>query len=241
MSKERRIQHEFEGEQLESVFVGRRDEAARPAVILIPTVMGVSDLEIGFGRQLVELGYNALVADIFGKKFHGAERDVCFGEMNRLRSDRAALRRRLQHVLDLASGLDEVSANQIVVAGYCFGGQCALDLARSGANFAAAVSFHGLFDPPGLPEETISAKVVAFHGWDDPMVPPDKVVALGQELTRAGADWQIHAYGHVGHGFTNPHASDLQIDGVAYNALAAERSWTSFINLLEELFGGHDH
>ena len=241
MSKERRIQHEFESEQLESVFVGRRDEAARPAVILIPTVMGVSDLEIGFGRQLVELGYNALVADIFGKKFHGAERDVCFGEMNRLRSDRAALRRRLQHVLDLASGLDEVSANQIVVAGYCFGGQCALDLARSGANFAAAVSFHGLFDPPGLPEEKISAKVVAFHGWDDPMVPPDKVVALGQELTRAGADWQIHAYGHVGHGFTNPHASDLQIEGVAYNALAAERSWTSFINLLEELFGGHDH
>jgi dienelactone hydrolase len=241
MSKERRIEHEFESEQLESVFVGRRDEAARPAVILIPTVMGVSDLEIGFGRQLVELGYNALVADIFGKKFHGAERDVCFGEMNRLRSDRAALRRRLQHVLDLASGLDEVSANQIVVAGYCFGGQCALDLARSGANFAAAVSFHGLFDPPGLPEEKISAKVVAFHGWDDPMVPPDKVVALGQELTRAGADWQIHAYGHVGHGFTNPHASDLQIDGVAYNALAAERSWTSFINLLEEIFGGHDH
>jgi dienelactone hydrolase len=241
MSKERRIEHEFESEQLESVFVGRRDEAARPAVILIPTVMGVSDLEIGFGRQLVELGYNALVADIFGKKFHGAERDVCFGEMNRLRSDRAALRRRLQHVLDLASGLEEVSANQIVVAGYCFGGQCALDLARSGANFAAAVSFHGLFDPPGLPEEKISAKVVAFHGWDDPMVPPDKVVALGQELTRAGADWQIHAYGHVGHGFTNPHASDLQIDGVAYNALAAERSWTSFINLLEEIFGGHDH
>jgi len=103
------------------------------------------------------------------------------------------------------------------------------------------VSFHGLFDPPGLPAEKIKAKVVAFHGWDDPMVPPEKVVALGQELTEAGSDWQIHAYGHVGHGFTNPHASELQIDGVAYNALAAERSWTSFINLLEELFGGNDH
>jgi dienelactone hydrolase len=161
--------------------------------------------------------------------------------MKRLRSDRAALRRRLLHVLDLASRLEEVSEDQIVVAGYCFGGQCALDLARSGANFAAAVSFHGLFDPPGLGEEKIRAKVVAFHGWDDPMVPPEAVVALGQELTRAGADWQIHAYGHVGHGFTNPHASDLQIDGVAYNALAAERSWTSFIDLLEELFGGHGH
>src|SRR5205809_545536 len=170
MSKDRAIPHDFEGEELESVFVGRRDGEARPTVILIPTVMGVSDLEIGFGRQLVELGYNALVADLFGKKFRGAPRDTMFGEMNRLRGDRAALLRRLQSVLDLAHGLS-------------------------------------------------------------------KVVALGNELTEAGCDWQIHAYGHVGHGFTNPHASDLQIEGVAYNALAAERSWTSFINLLEELFG----
>jgi len=237
MSKERPVPHEFEGEKLESVFVGRRDGEPRPTVILIPTVMGVSELEKKFGRQLVELGYNALVADLFGKEFHGAARDVCFGEMTRLRSDRGALRRRLQHVLEVARQLDEVQSDQIVVAGYCFGGQCALDLARSGADIAAAVAFHGLFDPPGLPPEKIKAKVVAFHGWDDPMVTPDKVIALGNELTEAGCDWQIHAYGHVGHGFTNPHASELQIEGVAYNALAAERSWTSFINVLEELFG----
>jgi dienelactone hydrolase len=239
MSKETKIRHQFEGEQLESMFVGRRDAEPRPTVILIPTVMGVSDLEIRFGRQLVELGYNALVADLFGKEFHGAPRDTMFGEMTRLRNDRAALRRRLLSILELTRGFDEVMRDQIVVAGYCFGGQCALDLARSGADIAAAVSFHGLFDPPGLPPEKIKAKVVAFHGWDDPMVPPDKLVALGQELTEAGSDWQIHAYGHVAHGFTNPNASELQIDGVRYNALAAERSWTSFISLLEELFGGH--
>ncbi len=238
MSKETRVSHGFEGEQLESVFVGRRDGAARPTVILIPTVMGVSQLEIGFGKQLVELGYNAFVADLFGKEFHGAPRDTMFGEMGRLRSDRAALRKRLLAMLDQVRGLDQVESDGIVVAGYCFGGQCALDLARSGADIAAAVSFHGLFDPPGLPPEKIKAKVVAFHGWDDPMVPPEKVVELGNELTEAGADWQIHAYGHVAHGFTNPNASDLQIDGVRYNALAAERSWTSFISLLEELFGG---
>ena len=237
MSKETNIPLDFEGESLEHVFVGRRDEQARPTAILIPTVMGVSDLELKFGRQLVELGFNAFVADLFGKKFRGSPKEVMFGEMNRLGSDREALRRRLLAVVEQARGLKEVDEGKVVVAGYCFGGQCALDLARSGADIVAAVSFHGLFDPPGLPDEKIKAKVVAFHGWDDPMVPPDKVVALGQELTKAGADWQIHAYGHVGHGFTNPHASELQIDGVAYNALAAERSWTSFINLLEELFG----
>ena len=237
MSKDRASPHNFEGEDLESVFVGRRDGEPRPTVILIPTVMGVSDLEIGFGRQLVELGYNALVADLFGKKFRGSPRDTMFAEMNRLRADRGALLRRLQSILDLAHGLGEVADRQLVVAGYCFGGQCALDLARSGADLVAAVSFHGLFDPPGLPKRKIKAKVVAFHGWDDPMVPPDKVVALGQELTKAGADWQIHAFGNVRHGFTNPNADKIGLDAVRYNALAAERSWTSFISLLEELFG----
>jgi len=240
MSRETPVALDFEGEQLEGVFVGRRDGQARPTVILVPTVMGVSDLELGFGRQLVELGYNAFVADLFGKKFRGSPREVMFGEMTRLKSDRAALRRRLVAVLDQVRSLGEAKADQIVVAGYCFGGMCALDVARSGADIAAAVAFHGLFDPAGLPTEKISAKVVAFHGWADPMVPPDNVVALGQELTQAGADWQIHAYGHVAHGFTNPKASEIGIEGVRYNALAAERSWTSFISLLEELFSGHD-
>jgi dienelactone hydrolase len=237
MSKERSVAHRFEGESLESVFVGRRDGEARPTILLIPSVMGITDLEIGWGRQLVELGYSTFLADVFGSEFRGAPRDTMFGEMNRIKEDRSALLRRLEHVLGVARGLDEVEGDRIVVSGYCFGGMCALDLARSGADIAAAVSFHGLFDPPGLPKHKIKAKVVAYHGWDDPMVPPEKVVALGQELSEAGADWQIHAYGNVAHGFTNPRASDLQIDGVSYNALAAERSWTSFINLLEELFG----
>jgi dienelactone hydrolase len=231
------VELDFEGASLVGVLVGRRDGSRRPTVILIPTVMGVSDLELKFGRQLVELGFNAFVADLFGKKFRGAPRDVCFGEMNRLGSDREALRRRLLAVVDQARGLKEVDAGKMVIAGYCFGGQCALDLARSGADFAAAVSFHGLFDPPGWEVGKIKAKVLVLHGWDDPMAKPESVVALGNELTRAGADWQIHAYGHVGHGFTNPNASSLQIDGVFYHELAAERSWTAFINFLEEVLG----
>ncbi len=237
MSKQTNVPLEFEGESLESVFVGRRDAQARPTVVLIPTVMGITDLELKFGRQLVELGYNAFVADLFGKTFRGAPRDVCFGEMNRLGSDRDALRRRLLALVDQARGLGEVDEGKVVVAGYCFGGKCALDVARTGADVAGVVSFHGLFDPPGWEVGKIKAKVLVLHGWDDPMVKADAVVALGNELTEAGADWQIHAYGHVGHGFTNPNASSLQIDGVFYHELAAERSWTSFINFLEEVLG----
>jgi len=200
-------------------------------------VMGVSDLEIGFGRQLVHLGYSALVADIFGKGLRGAPREVMVEEMDRLKADRGAIRRLVTGVLEQARTLPEIDSSRIAAAGYCFGGLCALDLARSGAELAGVASFHGLFDPTGLPAQPITAKVVAFHGWDDPMVPPDKVVALAQELTDAGADWQIHAYGKVRHGFTNPGADALGNPAVRYDAVAAERSWTSLINFLEELFG----
>jgi dienelactone hydrolase len=237
VSKETSVPLEFEGDQLESVLVSRRDDQRRPAVVLFPTVAGVSELELGFARDLVHLGYTALVADLYGKQFRGAERPVLKAQMDRLRADRAALRRRLLAVLEGARAQEAVESDAVAVAGYCFGGMCALDVARSGADIAAAVAFHGLFDPPELPPERITAKVVAFHGWDDPMVPPDKVVALAQELTEAGADWQIHAYGHTSHGFTNPNADATGIPGVHYNATAAERSWTAFVNFLEELFG----
>ena len=231
---EQKIPQTFEGEELEQVAVG---DLSKPTVILFPTVMGVSPLEIGFAERLVGLGYAGVVADLFGKQFHGAPRDTMFGEMKRLREDRAALRRRLLAVFDLVRGLAGGEGKRMAAIGYCFGGQCALDLARAGADLAGVASFHGLFDPPGLDPQPIKAKVIAFHGWDDPMVPPEAVVALGKELTEAGADWQIHAYGHVGHGFTNPHASTLGIAGVAYNQAAARRSWAALEDYLAELFG----
>ena len=236
MSREKPVALDFEGHELEGMLVARRDGARRPGVLIFPTVMGVSDLELGFARDLVHLGYTAFVADLFGKQYRGADRDTMFAQMNRLRADRAALRRLLTAVLEQARGLAAIEPDAIVAIGYCFGGQCALDLARSGAAIRGVASFHGLFDPPPLDPQPITAKVVAFHGWDDPMVPPDAVVALGHELTQAGADWQIHAYGHVAHGFTNPNAAALGIPGVSYNSLAADRSWTSFVNFLEEIF-----
>ena len=165
------------------------------------------------------------------------DKEAAFAAMGELRSDRASLRDRLLAVLDEVRKREHVDASKIAVIGYCFGGQCALDVARSAADVAAVASFHGLFDPPGLPANAIKAKVLAMHGWDDPMVPPEAVVALGNELTAGGADWQIHAYGHVGHGFTNPNASALGIAGVAYNEAAERRSWASLVNFLGEVLG----
>lgn len=238
MSEQRSLKQEYEGQTLDHVIVHDGSGRVLPTVLIIPTVMGVQPLEIGFAERLVELGYHVVIADLFGLRFSpGTDKEAAFAAMGALRADRAALRTRLLAVLDVVREREHVDASKVAVIGYCFGGQCALDVARSGADVAGVAAFHGLFDPPGLPPQPIKAKVLAMHGWDDPMVPPEAVVALGKELTDGGADWQIHAYGHVGHGFTNPNAHQMGIAGVAFNEAAARRSWASLTNYLTELFG----
>ena len=238
MTEQRPLKQDYNGQTLEHVIV--HDESGRvlPTVILIPTVMGVQQLELGFAEKLVERGYHVVVADLFGRRFTLAvDKEAAFAAMGELRSDRAALRDRLLAIVEEVRNREHVDAGKLAVIGFCFGGQCALDVARSGTEVAGVAAFHGLFDPPGLPAEKIKAKVAAYHGWEDPMVPPEAVVALARELTEAGADWQIHAYGHTGHGFTNPKAHEIGIEGVFYTEAAARRSFASLYLFLDELFG----
>src|SRR5215218_2112746 len=105
MSRQVAVSMSFEEQDYEHRLVSRRDSQRRPGVILFPTVMGVSDLEIGFGSDLVHLGYTALVADVFGTSFRGAPREVMAEEMNRLKGDRSLLRRIVIAVLEQARTL----------------------------------------------------------------------------------------------------------------------------------------
>jgi dienelactone hydrolase len=204
-----------------------------PGVLIFPTIMGRSDLELGFARRLAGVGYTAMVADLYGAV--GLPREQCREAMNALLADRARLQDRLLALIETFRAQPEVDAGRVAAIGYCFGGLCALDLARTGADVRGVASFHGLFTPPGNCEGTpIRARVLALHGWDDPMAPPQAVEALAAELTRAGADWQIHAYGKTMHGFTNPSANAPE-NGVLYNDTAARRSWAALENFLAEL------
>ena len=202
---------------------------AATTIVVFPTVMGLSDLERGFAVDLNAKGHSVVIADLYGARFGPAEREQASAAMMALRSDRARLRDLVLDVVDTMRGQD--SGARLVAIGFCFGGQCALDLARAGSDVAGVASFHGLFDPNGLPPRPIKAKVIAFHGWDDPLAKPDKVVALGAELTEAGCDWQILALGGVGHAFTNPGATG-QMPGIQYDEQAAARSWAAFDGFL---------
>lgn len=231
----RPIEHRFAAETFRSEWLAAQGEP-RATIIVFPTVAGISELETGFAETLAGKRLNVFLADLYGAEFRGASREVGGQQMRRLASDRPELRERLTAVLDVVRDLDDDLGQGIVAIGFCFGGLCALDLARSGADIAAVASFHGLFDPPGLPPGPIRAKVAAFHGWDDPMVPPPKVVALARELTEAGCDWQIHAFGNTVHGFTNRNADKTGNPAVRFSEEASRRSWHALDGLLDELF-----
>lgn len=109
-------------------------------------------------------------------------------------------------------------------------------MARARLDVAGVVSFHGVYDRPDYANVApIAAKILVCHGWDDPLNPPAATVSLAEELTESAADWQLHAYGATGHGFTDPDMPAGRA-GFGYAEAADRRSWAAATGFLAELF-----
>jgi dienelactone hydrolase len=208
----------------------------KPGVLISHAWAGRGELEESKAERLAELGYVGFALDLYGKGARGTTRDENNALMRPLLDDRPALQRRMTLALEVIRKQKEVDAARVAAMGFCFGGLCVLDLARTGTDVLGVASFHGLFKPPGNTEgNRIQAKVLVMHGWDDPMATPDQVVSLAEELTAMGADWQIHGYGNTLHAFTNPAANDVE-HGTVYDADADRRSWQNLQLFLAEIF-----
>lgn len=216
-------------------------ETARPGVLVIPNILGQKEADNLTAEKVARLGYVGFACDLFGqgrrKTFESADIPEYMNELN---ADRGLLRDRLRVSLDALKGFAFVDPAKTAAYGYCFGGKCALDMARAGLDVLGVVSFHGVYDRPDYDSVTpIGPKVLVCHGWDDPIGPPESVVALGRELTDGGADWQIHCYGNAGHAFTDIDRKDgpNARPGVSYEERSDRRSWQAAKDFLGELFG----
>jgi dienelactone hydrolase len=210
----------------------------RPCVIVAHAWDGQNQNVRDRTDQIAAQGYVAFALDAYGKGFRGDEAADNSHLMRPLMADRALLRRRLEGAVSAARRQPGVDPDRVAVVGYCFGGLCALDIARSpNTNVKGIASFHGAYSPPKIgPQAPISAKVLLLHGWEDPVTPQDQTLALLQELSEAQADWQLHAYGRTMHSFTSPNAN-LPERGLLYNAAADRRSWAAMLGFLEETIG----
>jgi dienelactone hydrolase len=207
--------------------------AKRPGILVVHAGAGLDNHAKGRAKRFAALGFVAFACDMYGNGIAG-DRQRVMTRIMELRKDPAKLCQRASAGLDVLRS-HPLSDGRIAALGYCFGGLTVLELARSGADLAAAVSVHGTLDTslPAQPH-TIRAKILVCHGALDPHVPMTQVSAFVEEMNRAAADYQLIVYGGALHGFT--HESPSQMPGVAYNAQADSRSSAAIKTFLSDLF-----
>ena len=210
----------------------------RPGIVIVHDWMGVGDYVKMRAEQLVKLGYVAFIADIYGKGVRPKDGKEASQLAGKFKADRALLRARAQAAVDELKKRDFVDPKRLGAIGYCFGGGTVLELARSGANLAGVISFHGFLDTPNPDDaKNIKGKVLVLHGADDPYSPAKDIQAFQEEMRKAKADWEFDAYGGAVHSFTLKAAGDDPTKGAAYNASADKRSYARMVAFFNELFG----
>lgn len=236
MIVEREIEYEEGGNIYQGIIVYEdSDPSAKPGILISHAWGGQGKFESNKAKLLAEQGYVGFALDVYGKGKRGSGPEENAGLMTPLLEDRPQLQSRMVAALNTFRSIPEVDENKIAAMGFCFGGLCVLDLARTGEALQGVISLHGFFTPPGnLDSKNIKAKVLAIHGYDDPMVPPESIDELATEMSTTGVDWQIHAYGNTKHAFTNPNANDHD-RGTVYNEDADRRSWQSCLNFFQEV------
>lgn len=209
----------------------------RPAVLVVHEWTGLGPYVRRRTEQLAKMGYVAFAADMYGKGIRPKNPQEAAAQAQIYRSNRPLMRARVK------AGLTELQKhrlsdrNRIAAIGYCFGGGTVLELARSGADVAGVVSFHGNLDTPNPNDaKHIKGKVLVLHGADDPLVLTAQVLAFQDEMRQAKVDWQLMSYGGTVHSFTNPDSGNDPTKGVAYNAQSDRRSLAAMKLFFAEIF-----
>ena len=237
--KTREIEYRQDGTVLQG-FVAWDDAARgkRPGVLVVHEWWGHNEHARNQARRLAAAGYVGFALDMFGKgkvTTHPQEAQAFVSEVTK---DPAVLAARFNAALEQLKRDPHVDPRRIAGVGYCFGGAVVLDMARTGADLAAVVTFHGALatKTPAQPGK-VKARVLVLAGDADPFVPPEQVEAFRQEMRAAGARFEVVTFPGAKHGFTNPDAGKFGMDALAYNADADRESWAALLKLFKDVWG----
>lgn len=212
-------------------------QAPFPAVLVMHSALGLHHMVQDIAAKLAGLGYLALATDMYGEQADLSAPEKA-GEhyMAQIQAPER-LRERTALWFDTLTARADVDAARVAAIGYCFGGKCVMELARSGRDLKAAVSYHGLLTThaPARPGD-IKGEVVAWCGALDPFGPPEETAAFRQEMIAAGANWHITEFGKVAHGFTDPKAEG-GMPGIEFDGIADKVSWAGTVALLGHVLG----
>jgi dienelactone hydrolase len=234
-----RVEFDHEGTRLRGYAALPDGTTPAPAVLVMHSALGIShQVNESTARKLADLGYVAVCTDMYGAHLEGApleDAGLAYAE-NHAHPDKQ--RARTVAWFEEVASRSDVDGDRVAAVGFCYGGTTVLELARSGANVTAAISYHGILTTHAKAKtDAVRAHVVAYCGAGDPYAPLDDVDALRQELRDAGATYQITVFGAAGHGFTDPEAGNLGLEGVDYDELSNDLAWGGTVVLLRHLFG----
>jgi len=228
------IPYQDNGIELEG-FVTYPVEEKRPLVILCHAWRGRDDFICDKAKEIAQWGYVGFALDMYGKGISGKTKEENIALKRPFIENRYLLHDRVIRGFEVACNLPNVDSTRVVVLGFGFGGICALDLARSGANLKGAISVYGHFDPPPSPlMKPITTKVLVLHGYNDPVTPQAELIRFAKEMNDSKVDWQAHIYGNTMHAFATPGANDPD-SGILYNPVSSARAWISIHNFLDEI------
>lgn len=213
-------------------------QAKRPGLVMVPNWYGVNDAAVQKAEAIAGKDYVILLTDMYGADVRPTNNGEAQAAVKPLYGNRALMRRRINVALEqlkAQAASAPLDATKLAAIGFCFGGSAVLDLARSGADVAAVVSFHGglATDDPMLAKH-IKARVLAMNGADDRGTMPDADKFM-DEMRMSPADWQFVVLGHAVHCFTEVGENS---PGCRYDAAAAARSYRLMHDWLDHAFAG---
>ncbi|WP_036231187.1 dienelactone hydrolase family protein [Marinobacterium jannaschii] len=209
----------------------------RPGVLVAHEWWGLNDYARQRAKMLAELGYAAFALDMYGDDLVTEHADQAKAWMKQVSGNLPAWQQRARRGYDQLANHRMVDPKRIAAIGYCFGGSTVMQLAYSGLPLSGVVSFHGSL-PVATAEQAaqVAAPVLVFHGEADKFVPAERVSEFKAALQTADVDWQFVSYSRAQHSFTNPAASQLGIENIAYSEAADRRSWQVLQVFFNEIF-----
>lgn len=233
------IEYKLDDLVMEGYFARNESDKPQPMVLVVHDWSGNRAFAQEKAQYFAKQGMLGFAVDLYGKGKRGSDTDKTINQklLEELLADRKAILNRLQAALDCVKQFDNVDASSVMAIGFCMGGLCVLDFARSNADIKGVISVHGILTAPEYPTSgDITPKILALHGHEDKMVSPQDILEFEQEMTARKADWQMHTFGSTMHAFTNPKADDPDL-GLKYSALNAGRTWRLVDLFAQELFG----
>jgi len=206
----------------------------RAAVVVFPTIMNAAPNVLRRLPMLADAGYLALLADFYGEPV--PDRAAAHALGTALRADVGHYRARIVAAVEALAAHPARGDLPMAAIGYCMGGQAALEAARINLPVKAVASFHGILSTGAPATAPILPRVLVCHGDRDPLVPREQVTAFEEEMDRAGANWHLHVYSGVKHGFTDPEADSHGLPALGYDASADRQSWAAMLSLFDEVF-----